>query len=297
MTEKDSELALLDSEDFGEDIIFDSVEQIEMDLLLEAVMRRYGYDFRQYSEKVLRRRLNLFRVHCKAQHLSETLPLLLRDNEMMHQLLLTMSVTVTEFFRDPEFFAAFKKQVVPLLRTYAFISLWCAGCSSGEEAYSWAILLEEEGLLERSRIYATDINNHVLQEGRSGVYSQDQYSKACENYLLMGGKSSFDDYCRRSYGAFKMVGRLQKHITFARHNLVHDGVFGEMMVVSCRNVMIYFNAVLKKHSIELFSRSLCHQGFLCLGDSEAIDPDHMNSLFLASDKRHRIYQKMYVRTE
>lgn len=293
----DSHMTVLDNAEFDEDSIFDSVEQIEMDLLLEAVMRRYGYDFRQYSENVLRRRLNLFRVHCKAQYLSETLPLLLRDRELLHQLLLTMSVPVTEFFRDPEFFAAFRKQAVPLLRTYAFISLWCAGCASGEEAYSWAILMEEEGLLERSRIYATDINSHVLHEGRSGVYNQDQYSKACDNYLSMGGKGRFDDYCQRSYGAFKMAGRLQKHITFARHNLVHDGVFGEMVVVSCRNVMIYFNSELKKHSLGLFSRSLCHQGFLCLGDTEAIDPDHINLFFQLSDRRHRIYQKMHAGIE
>lgn len=291
---EDADTTVLDNKEFGEDIILDSVEQIEMDLVLEAVMRRYGYDFRQYSENVLKRRLNLFRVHCKAQHLSETLPHLLRDRELMHQLLLTMSVPVTEFFRDPEFFTAFRKQVMPILHTYAFISLWCAGCASGEEAYSWAILLDEEGLLERSRIYATDINSHVLQEGRSGVYSQDHYTKACENYLGMGGKRSFDDYCQRSYGAFKMAGRLQKHITFARHNLVHDGVFGEMVVVSCRNVMIYFNSELKKHSLELFSRSLCHQGFLCLGDTEAIDPDHINLFFQLSDRRHRIYQKMHA---
>lgn len=288
------DMTALDSMEFDEDINFGTVEQIEIDLLLEAVMRRYGYDFRQYSENVLRRRLNLFRVHCKAKYLSETLPRLLRDRELLHQLLLTMSVPITEFFRDPEFFAAFRKQVVPILHTYAFISLWCAGCASGEEAYSWAILLDEEGLLERSRIYATDINSHLLQEGRSGVYSQEQYVKACENYLAMGGKLGFDHYCQRSYGAFKMAGRLQKHITFARHNLVHDGVFGEMVVVSCRNVMIYFNAELKKHSIELFSRSLCHQGFLCLGDTEAIDPDHIHSFFQLSDKRQRIYQKMHA---
>ncbi len=297
MTDDRIDLVPLDAHDLAEEVVFDSVTEIEIDLLLEAVMRRYGYDFRQYSAKVLQRRLNLFRVHCRAQHLSETIPKLLRDKEVMQQLLLTMSVTVTEFFRDPEFFAAFKQQVVPVLHTYAFISFWCAGCSSGEEAYSWAILLEEEGLLERTRIYATDINNRVLQEGRTGVYSQDQYDKACENYRRMGGRRSFDDYCQRSYGAFKMAGRLQKHITFARHNLVHDGVFGEMIAVSCRNVMIYFNAALKQHSMELFHRSLCHHGFLCLGDSEAIDPNLLNSLFHAREKRHRIYQKVTAAAE
>lgn len=297
MTNEEIQLASLDSEDPPEDIVFGALEQIEMDLLLEAVVRRYGYDFRQYSEKVLRRRLNLFRVQCKAHHLSETIPGLLRGRDLMQRLLLTMSVTVTEFFRDPDFFSAFRREVVPHLRTYAFISFWCAGCSSGEEAYSWAILLEEEGLLDRTRIYATDINNCVLEEGRAGIYNQDQYLKACENYRRMGGRRSFDDYCQRSYGACKMAIRLQKHITFARHNLVHDGVFGEMTTVSCRNVMIYFNAVLKQHSMELFHRSLCHQGFLCLGDSEAIDTDLLNSLFQVREKRHRIYQKILAPAE
>lgn len=295
--EKASELSRLDAEEFGEEVLSDTVGQIEIDLLLEAVVRRYGYDFRQYSDKMLRRRLNLFRIQNQAKNLSELIPRLLHENEMMQQLLSTMSVTVTEFFRDPAFFVAFKQQVVPLLRTYAFISFWCAGCASGEEAYSWAILLEEEGLLERSRIYATDINNQALSEGRAGVYSEDLYAKACDNYRLMGGSRSLENYCHRSYGAFKMAGRLQKHITFARHNLVHDGVFGEMTVVSCRNVMIYFNAALKRRSIELFHRSLCHQGFLCLGDSEAIELADPGSRFQVREKRHRIYQKICVPEE
>lgn len=281
-----------DDGDIGETPLFDPVAQIEMDLLLEAVARRYGYDFRQYAEKVLRRRLNIFRSRCKAKTLAELIPGLLHDKAMMHQLLLTMSITVTEFFRDPEFFSAFKRDVVPMLRTYAFISFWCAGSSTGEEAYSWAILLDEAGLLERSRIYATDISGDVLQEGRVGVYSEEQYLKACENYLRMGGEHRFDDYCQRSYGAIKMASRLQKYITFAKHNLVHDGVFGEMVVVSCRNVMIYFNTALKQRSIDLFYKSLCNQGFLCLGDSEALDATNFNNLFCTRERRHRIYQKV-----
>lgn len=278
----------------GETPLFDPVAEIEMDLLLEAVARRYGYDFRQYSEKVLHRRLNMFRSRCKAKTLAELIPGLLHDRAMMHQLLLTMSVTVTEFFRDPEFYATFKRDVVPMLRTYAFISFWCAGCSTGEEAYSWAILLDEAGLLERSRIYATDISGDVLRDGRAGVYSEEQYLKACENYRRMGGERNFDAYCQRSYGAIKMASRLQKYITFAKHNLVHDGVFGEMVVVSCRNVMIYFNAALKQRSIDLFYKSLCNQGFLCLGDSEALEVTTFNNLFCMRERRQRIYQKLGV---
>lgn len=292
-----TELSCIDAEEFDEETLTNSLEQIEIDLLLEAVNRRYGYDFRQYSDKMLRRRLNLFRIQSKADYLSELIPRLLRENTVMHQFLSTMSVTVTEFFRDPAFFLTFKQQVVPLLRTYAFISFWCAGCASGEEAYSWAILLEEEGLLERSRIYATDINDQALSEGRTGVYSEDLYAKACDNYRSMGGGRSLENYCHRSYSAFKMTGRLQKHITFARHNLVHDGVFGEMMVVSCRNVMIYFNASLKRRSLDLFYRSLCHQGVLCLGDSEAIELADPSLLFHVREKRHRIYQKMCASDE
>lgn len=282
----------LDGFDSGEEPTFDPVARIEMDLLLEAVTRRYGYDFSQYSSKMLHRRLNMFRNCYHAKNISELIPQLLYDQEVMGQLLRIISITVTEFFRDPKFFIAFKQQVVPLLHTYAFISLWCAGCASGEEAYSWAILLDEAGLLERSRIYATDINSNVLHEGREGIYSEEKYLKASSNYQLMGGKKCFDDYCRRSYGAIKMAERLQKHITFARHNLVHDGVFGEMTVVSCRNVMIYFGSPLKQRSMDLFYKSLCSQGFLCLGDSETIETTDFSSVFQSKDKSHRIYQKM-----
>jgi chemotaxis protein methyltransferase CheR len=287
----------LDACEIGETPLFDPIIQIEMDLLLEAVARRYGYDFRQYADNVLRRRLNMFRNRYKAKTLAELIPALLRDQAMMHQLLLTMSVTVTEFFRDPEFFAAFKRDVVPMLRTYAFISFWCAGCATGEEAYSWAVVLDEAGLLERSRIYATDISGNALQEGRAGVYSEEQYLKACSNYQCMGGERNFGDYCQRSYGAIKMASTLQKHITFARHNLVHDGVFGEMVVVSCRNVMIYFNTALKQRSIDLFDKSLCSQGYLCLGDSEALDSTNFNTLFRARERHHRIYQKVSLQKE
>lgn len=283
----------LDCLDSDEEPVFDSVAQIEMDLLLEAVTRRYGYDFSQYSNKMLRRRLTMFRNYYQVKTLSELIPLVLYDQEVMGQLLRIISITVTEFFRDPKFFMSFNQQVIPLLHTYAFISLWCAGCASGEEAYSWAILLDEAGLLERSRIYATDINSNALQEGREGIYSEENYLKANNNYRLMGGKKSFEDYCRRSYGAIKMADRLKKHITFARHNLVHDGVFGEMTVVSCRNVMIYFGSPLKQRSIDLFYKSLCSQGFLCLGDSETIETTDFSSVFQSKDKSHRIYQKIH----
>lgn len=273
---------------------FTELDEIEIALLLEAVVRRYGYDFRQYSDKVLRRRLNIFRSRCQARYLSELIPALLHDPNCMQQLLLSLSVTVTEFFRDPAFFAAFRQHVIPVLRTYPFISLWCAGCATGEEAYSWAILLKEAGLLERSRIYATDINGRALEEAREGIYGEQQYRIACQNYQRMGGEERFERYCRRSYSAIKMSSALQDHITFASHNLVHDGVFGEMVVVSCRNVMIYFNQALKQRCMELFFNSLTSQGFLLLGESEAVDFSSFSRSFDTCDRHSRIYQKRVV---
>ncbi|MBY4677720.1 CheR family methyltransferase [Marinobacterium arenosum] len=288
------DLLLPDCFDPADEPPHSELNAIEIELLLEAVMRRYGYDFRQYSAKVLHRRLNIFRSRYRARHLSELIPALLHDPDCMQQLLLTLSVTVTEFFRDPAFFAAFRQEVVPILRTYPFISLWCAGCATGEEAYSWAILLQEAGLLERSRIYATDINSRALEEAREGVYGEPQYQIACQNYQQMGGPDRFDRYCRRSYNAIKMSGALQDHITFASHNLVHDGVFGEMVVVSCRNVMIYFNQALKQRCMDLFFNSLTSQGFLLLGESEAVDFSSFSRSFSSCDRRSRIYQKRVV---
>jgi chemotaxis protein methyltransferase CheR len=269
-----------------------SITQLEQDLLLDAVARRYGYDFRQYANPVLQRRLKVLQRRMGVKHLSELIPGLLYQPEILQQLLQALSVTVTEFFRDPEFFQAFRTKVAPLLHTYPFISFWCAGCATGQEAYSWAIALQEEGLLDRTRIYATDINDGALNEAREGVYSDKHYQLACANYQKMGGQNHFEDYCQQSYGAIKMHESLQHHITFARHNLVHDGVFGEMMVISCRNVMIYFNETLKNRCMELFIDSLDNQGFLCLGESEAIVDAHINHQFNVRDTHNRIYQRI-----
>ena len=267
------------------------VEALEVELLLQAVFRRYGYDFRQYTPAMLRRRLNLFRLQSGARHLSDLIGPVLHQGEMLNKLIMTLSVPVTEFFRDPDFFARIRQDVVPVLHTYAFINIWCAGCASGEEAYSWAILLDEAGLLSRTRIYATDINHRALEEGRQGVYSEDKFQCGQTNYAQMGGKRSFSAYGQFSYGAFKMADRLQHQITFARHNIAGDGVFGEMVVISCRNVMIYFDAKLKSKCLNLLYRSLSHQGFLCVGDSESIDALGAKASFQTKDRRRRIYQK------
>ncbi len=274
------------------DPVLSETDIFEMELLLDAIARRFGYDFRQYSEDVLKRRLNLYRHECQAEYFSELIPNLLHQPGAMRHLLQCMSVTVTEFFRDPSFFKQFNQMVVPILRTYPFITFWCAGCATGEEAYSWAILLKEAGLLDRCRIYATDINEDALNEAKEGVYSQEHFEKACHNFDLTFGKkdSNFHDYCQQNYHAIKMSDNLQSYITFAQHNLVQDGVFGEMTVVSCRNVMIYFNRTLKQRCIDLFNASLTSQGYLCLGESEAIDYSELEHNFVTIDRHCRIYQ-------
>lgn len=272
--------------------VLSELDMLELELLLDAVAQRFGYDFRQYSKDVLKRRLNLYRHECQAEYFSELIPNLLHEPGAMRHLLQCMSVTVTEFFRDPEFFKQFNKLVVPVLRTYPFITFWCAGCATGEEAYSWAILLKEAGLLDRCRIYATDINDDALSEAREGVYNAEQLEKASKNFNLTFGnkKDHFQKYYQQSYQAIKMSTKLQSHITFARHNLALDGVFGEMTVVSCRNVMIYFNRTLKQRCIDLFNTSLTSQGYLCLGESEAIDYSELQHNFVTLDRNCRIYK-------
>lgn len=271
------------------------VSRIEVDLLLQAVLYRYGYDFRQYSEGMLKRRLSRLVVRYRLNHLSDLIPLVIHDHQVFRQLLNSLSITVSEFFRDPGFFLTIRRDLIPVFRTYPFISVWVAGCAAGEEAYSWAIVLAEEGLFERARIYATDINEGALAEAREGIFDEGHYLTGSKNYRDSGGRYEFSDYCQRSYGAMKITNSLQDHITFANHNLVHDGVFGEMVVISCRNVMIYFNAQLKERCMSLFGSSLSHRGFLCLGNKESLSSGRAVAEFDAWSKKYRIYRKRDVR--
>lgn len=272
-----------------------SVYQLEVDLLLESVLYRYGYDFRQYSKGMLQRRLSRLVLRHRLNHVSELIPLVLHEHKVFRQFLNSFSITVSEFFRDPDFFLTIRQDLIPVLRTYPFISVWCAGCASGEEAYSWAVLLAEAGILERSRIYATDINEDALAEAREGIFSEDHFVTGRKNYHDSGGRYDFADYCQRSYGAMKISSDLLNYITFANHNLVHDGVFGEMVVISCRNVMIYFNAQLKEKCVALFDASLSPHGFLCLGNRESLSSERAVTEFEVWSKRHRIYRKANVR--
>src|SRR5919206_5144495 len=217
------------------------VEDLELQLLLEGVFRRYGFDFREYAPASLRRRV-WRRVHAEGeQTISGLLARLLHDPAAMERLLLDLSITVTAMFRDPSFYVAFRERVAPLLRTYPFTRIWVAGCSTGEEVYSLAILLTEEELYERTRIYATDINEAVLDRARAGVFELDRMRTYTENYIRAGGTRAFSEYYVAAYDGAQFARSLVENVVFAQHNLVSDRSFNEFNLIMCRNVMIYFD--------------------------------------------------------
>ncbi len=245
-------------------------EHIELQLLLEAIHLKYGYDFRDYSRASVKRRILHRLTLSGAKNLSEMQHQILYDTEFFERLLLDLSINVTEMFRDSSFYRAIRKEVIPILKTYPFIKIWHAGCATGEEAYSMAILLKEEGLYKRAQIYATDFNDVVLQKAKEGIYSVENVKEYTLNYQKAGGKSSFVDYYTAKHDSIIMNRSLKENIVFANHNLETDGVFGEMNLVMCRNVLIYFNRELQNRVIKLFYDSLCRHGILCLGSKENI---------------------------
>jgi len=266
-------------------------EKLEIDMLLNGIHSRYGYDFAHYSRASLKRRLERALAQTKLTRFSELLDLLFHSEKSFDEFLKIMSITVTEMFRDPQFYQAIRKHVVPLLKTYPFIKVWHAGCATGEEVYSMALLLHEEGFLDRARIYATDFNKHALDAAANGVYSARQMAVYAANYQSAGGKGYFPDYYSDGYERAKFKDFLKEHITFSYHNLVTDGVFGEMNVICCRNVLIYFDKTLQDQVLGKFSASLRHGGFLCLGKGETLNSTAIKPLFAAVDKTQRIYQK------
>lgn len=246
------------------------VEAIEIDLLLEGIYRCYGYDFREYAPASLRRRiLNALRAE-NLETVSGLQERVLHEPAAMDRLLLALSVNVTTMFRDPDFYLTFRKKVVPLMRTYPSIRIWHAGCSTGEEVYSMAILLEEEGLYPRCKLYATDLNEAVLKKAREGIFPLETMREYTENYLNAGGKQAFSEYYTAAYGSAIMRPSLRKNITFAQHNLVTDGRFNEFHVILCRNVTIYFNKVLQQRVHDLLYSSLIRFGILGLGSKESL---------------------------
>lgn len=248
----------------------DSIEALELDLLLEAVYRRFGYDFRDYARTSMRRRIANIMRNEGVRTVSGLQERVLHDPSVWDRCLNGISVNVSAMFRDPAFFLAFRQHAVPLLRTYPFIRIWQAGCSLGEEAYSLAILLEEEGLYERSLIYATDINESTLRQARDAIYPADLMQKYTQNYVQAGGRRSFSEYYTARYEYAILRPALQRNIVFSQHNLVSDGTFNEFNVVLCRNVMIYFNRTLQERTHALLLNSLAMFGVLGLGSRESL---------------------------
>ncbi len=267
-------------------------EELEMDLLLEGVFRQYGYDFRQYARASVRRRV-WRRVYAEGlASVTALLDLVLHDEQAMQRLLMDLSINVTSMFRDPTFFATFRQRVVPILRTYPFLRVWNAGCSTGEETYSLAILLAETGLYERTRIYATDINERVLQQARDGVFPLAKMKEYTENYLAAGGSRSFSDYYVTGYDQAQFTRSLRSNMIFAAHNLVSDRSFNEFQVIVCRNVMIYFDRQLQEQVHELFLDSLAPFGVLALGHKESLRHTSVASRYEILDEVEKIYRRL-----
>lgn len=268
-----------------------SIEDIEISLLLEAIFQRYGYDFRSYSKASIRRRIMHRMSISRLESISEMTQKVLHEREFFVSLLNDLTVNVTEMYRDPLFYKAFREEVVPLLKTFPFIKIWHAGCSTGEEIYSMAILLEEEGLYDRSMIYATDIDKNVLATAKKGIYPISAMRQYSENYRMAGGRASLSDYYIAKYDGAILDQSLRRNIVFADHDLVTDQVFGEMNVIMCRNVLIYFDRELQQRVFRLFHDSLDLGGFLCLGTKESLRYSGLADDFEPVDESLKIFRK------
>ncbi len=269
----------------------EKVEDIEIRLLLEAMFVRYHYDFRHYSMASLKRRLRQARQQLGFATFSAMQERLLHEPSMLPKLLRYLTVQVSEMFRDPDYFRAIREKVVPHLRTYPSLKVWIAGCSEGEELYSFVILFREEGLEDRTIFYATDINQEALQAAEAGIYAVDRVQLFTENHRKSGGKSSLSDHYQAAYGRVSFDRTLRRNVVFSDHSLVTDAVFGEMNLISCRNVMIYFDRSLQDHAVGLFSESLSRKGFLGLGSKESLRFSRHSDDFEEFDRDERIYQR------
>ncbi|HEY9669914.1 MAG TPA: protein-glutamate O-methyltransferase CheR [Waterburya sp.] len=270
----------------------DELETIEIQLFLEALYRYYGFDFRDYALASLKRRIwNAV----KAERLTSVSGLqekVLHDPACLERFLLGLSVHVTSMFRDPNFFLSFRQKVVPLLRTYPFIRIWLAGCSTGEEVYSMAILLHEEGLYHRCRIYATDMNELVLKKAKAGIYPAKLMQEYTQQYLQAGGKHAFSEYYTAAYDNVIFRSSLRENMTFSQHNLATDGSFNEFNVIFCRNVLIYFNQSLQDRVHQLLYGSLNRFGVLGLGRQESIKFTPCEQQYEALDERERLFRRI-----
>jgi chemotaxis protein methyltransferase CheR len=270
------------------------VDDIEVNLIAEAIYEMYGYDFRHYARASFKRRLRALAHELKLESISQLQHVILHHPQVFADKLPQLTVSMSEMFRDPSFFAAVRKQVIPVLRTYPTIKIWHAGCCTGEEVYSLAIILHEEGLLGRSVIYATDINAHALKAAQDGIYPIKSMRTFTENYQKSGGTMSFSEYYTAGYGGARLAPFLKERIVFSEHNLATDDVFAECQFIICRNVLIYFDLDLQQRVIDLFTRSLAYKGFLGLGSKESLRFIAAGSHFEAYVPEERIYRNLRI---
>lgn len=265
----------------------------EITVLLEAINDKYGYDFREYSKAHIKRRILNRLALSGISDIPDLQKVALEDEIFASRLLQDLSITVTEMFRDPGFYRSIRENIIPWLKTYSFIKIWHAGCSTGEEAYSMAIVLKEEGLYDKTTIYATDFNQFALDQAKAGVFSNKMIKGYTANYQLAGGKEPFCDYYSSDYNMAIMNNGLKKNIVWAHHNLVTDAVFAEVHLILCRNVMIYFEKDLQNKVHKLFSDSLIKGGILCLGTKEGLKFSNHSMDYIELDKKQRIFKKKY----
>lgn len=267
------------------------LERLEMELLLLAIFRHHGFDFRSYAPASLHRRIRRHLENTGIPSISRLTELVLHQPAALQRLLHDLSVNVTAMFRDPSFFLEFRRTVVPLLKTYPTVRIWHAGCSTGEEVYATSILLEEEGLYERCRIYATDMDSTVLDRARQGIFPLSRMKEYTSNYFLGGGKGSLNDYYTAKYDGALFAPRLARNVLFTQHNLAMDHGFSEFNVIVCRNVLIYFDRTLKDHVLALFSESFATLGVLCLGRKESLRFTAFEHEFSVLSAREKIFRR------
>lgn len=265
--------------------------EIELNILLETIFQKYKYDFREYSRASMKRRVNQALIILNCENISALQNKIMKDVNTFPELLQYLTVPVSEMFRDPAYFKTFREKIVPVLKTYPSLKIWIAGCSTGEEVYSFAIILKEEGLLDRTIIYATDINAMCLEKAEAGIFNLDDIQKFTSNYQQAGGKSEFSTYYKAGSNSAEFCKSLKKNITFTDHSLSTDNVFSETHFISCRNVLIYFERKLQDRALRLFHESLCRKGFLGLGPKETVEFSQFTNAFDLISEISKLYQK------
>ncbi|CCQ91241.1 MCP methyltransferase, CheR-type [Nitrospina gracilis 3/211] len=266
-------------------------ENLELWALLEVMYQKYGYDFRNYNYSSIRRQLKRRMETEGIDSISQIQHHVLNNKNLFHKIVTDFYINVTELFRDPAFFNALRNHVIPILKSYPSLKIWHAGCGTGQEVYSMAIMLMEEGLFEKAQIYATDVNMEALKKAQEGIYPVELIKEDSHNYLEAGGLETLTKYCTVNYGNVIMNAELRKHISFFDHNLVTDSSMGEMNLIFCRNVLIYFNNNLKQRAIRVFWESLCHKGFFCAGANERLLGEENQNMFDVYDDKNKIYRK------